>query len=143
MAGEGWRAAAGGDRKHPVDAARPVRGARPPFATVRGHLVVSSGGLMFAILTFEDLDEDERGRGVEERGRGLSGESDSCMSRVASESGDVALPTAVAAVDKKPMAVDPTGTGCGLPWLSPSTSMGFSGTFWGIFLFDFMSIMNE
>ena len=104
-AGEGCRAAAGEDRTlGPVVAARPGRAV---FAAMRG-------GLMLDILTFEDVDE-ERGLGVDERWRGLSGESDSCMSNVSSESGVVALPTAVAAVGKKPMAVDPTGTGCGLP----------------------------
>ena len=105
MAGDGWRAASGEERElGPVVAARPGREA---FAAMRGGLVVS-------ILTFEDVDDD-RGLGVDDRGRGLSGESDSCMSNVSSESGVVALPTAVAAVGKKPMAVDPTGTGCGLP----------------------------
>ena len=79
-AGEGCRAAAGGDRTlGPVVAARPGRAI---FAAMRG-------GLMLDILTFEDVDE-ERGLGVDGRWRGLSGESDSCMSNVSSESGVVA-----------------------------------------------------
>ena len=73
------------------------------------------GGLRLARRTLEELDVD-RGLGLEERWRGLSGESDSIMSKVSSDSGVVAsVPAAATAAGRKPMAVDPKGTGCGLP----------------------------